>query len=166
MVHARLACLAVLLLACGTPTKSVAVTPSPTLMASTPTPSTVPSPSTPDTLSLASSRYGPIMVDGQGHTLYLFDAERSTTPRCYGACAAAWPPLLTTTSPAAGTDLSQALIGTASRSDGSMQVTYNGHALYLYVGDRSPGEIKCQAVIEYGGGWYVVDAQGNKITTP
>jgi hypothetical protein len=45
-------------------------------------------------------------------------------------------------------------------------VAYNSHALYLYVGDRSPGEIKCQAVVEYGGGWFVVDAQGNKITTP
>ena len=45
-------------------------------------------------------------------------------------------------------------------------MTYNGHPLYLYAGDRAPGEIKCQAVVEFGGGWFVVDAQGNKITTP
>ncbi len=70
------------------------------------------------------------------------------------------------TSPVAGGGLSQTLIATVARSDSSMQVAYNGHALYLYVGDRSPGEIKCQAVVEYGGGWFVVDTQGNKVTTP
>ena len=87
-------------------------------------------------------------------------------PKCYGPCAAAWPPLSTTTAPVSGPDLSQALIATASRSDGSAQVTYNGHPLYYYIGDRAAGEIKCQAAFEYGGGWYVVDAQGNKISTP
>lgn len=166
MVYARLACLGLLVLACGAPAKSVTATPSPSPTATTPTPSTAPSPSPPDTISVAGSRYGRIIVDGRGRTLYLFDAEHSPTPRCYGACAAAWPPLLTATSPVAGGGLSQALIATVARSDGSMQVTYNGHALYLYVGDRSPGEIKCQAIVEYGGGWFVVDAQGNKITTP
>jgi predicted lipoprotein with Yx(FWY)xxD motif len=124
------------------------------------------SPTPPDTLSVASSRYGEIIVDGQGRTLYLFDAERSATPKCYGACAAAWPPLLIATSPVAGRGLSQALIATVARNDGATQVTYKGHGLYLYAGDRSPGEIKCQAVVEYGGGWFVVDTQGNKVTTP
>jgi predicted lipoprotein with Yx(FWY)xxD motif len=138
--------------------------PSPTPMA-TPTQSATPSPSSPETLTVAGSRYGRIIVDGKGRTLYLFDSEGSTTPKCYGACAAAWPPLLLTTSPVAGGGLSQALIATAARRDGSTQVTYNGHALYLYAGDRDPGEIKCQAVVEFGGGWFVVDAQGNKITT-
>jgi predicted lipoprotein with Yx(FWY)xxD motif len=120
----------------------------------------------PNTLSVAVSRYGKIIVDGQGRTLYLFDAERTITPKCYGACAVAWPPLLTTGARVAGEGLSQALIATATRSDGSMQVAYNSHALYLYVGDRAPGEIRCQAVVEYGGGWFVVDAEGNKVTTP
>jgi predicted lipoprotein with Yx(FWY)xxD motif len=158
----RLALLALVVIACGAPAASVAATPS----ASTPSPSASPSPAPPDTLSVAASRYGRIIVDGQGRALYLFDAERSPTPRCYGACAVAWPPLVIATSPVAGGGLSQALIGTVARSDGAMQVTYNSHPLYLYAGDRSPGEIKCQAVVEYGGGWFVVDAQGNKITTP
>jgi predicted lipoprotein with Yx(FWY)xxD motif len=73
---------------------------------------------------------------------------------------------LTSSAPIAGQDLSQSLIATAKRTDGSTQVTYNGHLLYYYVGDRSPGEIKCQAAVEYGGGWYVLDLHGNKISTP
>lgn len=162
----RLAVLGVLLVACGTPATSVAANPSPTAPAITPTPSSSPIPPLPNTLSVAGSRYGKIIVDGQGRTVYLFDAEHTSTPRCYGACAVAWPPLLTATGLVAGGGLSQALIATAARSDGSMQVAYNGHALYLYIGDRSPGEIKCQAAVEYGGGWFVVDAHGNKVTTP
>ena len=162
----RLALLGLLAIACGTPAKSVATTPSSAPTASTPAQLRAPSPSPPDTLSVAASRYGRIIVDGQGRTLYLFDAERSTTPECYGACAVAWPPLLVNNSPVAGGGLSQSLIATVARRDGSMQVAYNGHALYLYAGDRAAGEIKCQAVVEYGGGWFVVDVQGNKITTP
>jgi predicted lipoprotein with Yx(FWY)xxD motif len=161
----KLAVAGLFLIACGSPTGSAA-TPSPTSAASTPTQSATPIPSPPETLTVAASRYGRIIVDRQGRTLYLFNSEDSTTPKCYAACAAAWPPLLLTLSPVAGGGLSQALIATVARSDGSTQVTYNGHPLYFYAGDRAPGEIKCQAVVEFGGGWFVVDAQGNKITTP
>ncbi len=69
-------------------------------------------------------------------------------------------------SPRAAAPLNQELIRTAARSDGSPQLVYNGHPLYYYAGDGAPGEIKCQAVIEFGGGWYVIDAAGNKIATP
>lgn len=161
----RPAILALFLIACGTPQAPVAATPASTPSASAPTQVPTPSPPPPDTLLLAGSRYGKIVVDAQGRTLYLFDAERGPGPKCYGGCAVAWPPLLITGAPVAGEGLSQAHIGTVARSDGSIQVSYNGHPLYYYVGDRSPGEIKCQAAIEYGGGWYVVDAHGNRITT-
>ena len=160
------AVLALFLIACGTPQAPVDATPASIPSASAPTQAPAPSPPAPDTLILAGSRYGKIVVDGQGRTLYLFDAERGAAPKCSGGCAAAWPPLLITVAPVAGEGLSQAQIGTVARSDGSRQVSYNGHPLYYYVGDRSPGEIKCQAAIEYGGGWYVVDTLGNKITTP
>ena len=114
----------------------------------------------------ASSRYGPIVVDAAGHTLYLFDAEASGSPQCYGACAAAWPPLLTSVEPLAGGGLSPDLAGSVLRSDGARQVTYNRHPLYLYIGDREPGEIRCQAAVEYGGGWWVLDSAGNQISRP
>lgn len=117
-------------------------------------------------LSVANSRYGKIIVDGSGRTLYLFDIERDHMPACNSACAIAWPPLLAPAGVATSLELDQALIATAVRNDGSLQLAYNGHPLYYYAGDHSAGEIKCQAVIEFGGGWYVIDAQGSKISTP
>ncbi|TMF89393.1 MAG: hypothetical protein E6I08_04955 [Chloroflexi bacterium] len=114
----------------------------------------------------ASSRYGQIVVDAGGRTLYLFDAEAGGSPRCYGACAAAWPPLLTSADPLAGAGLTSDLAGSVLRSDGARQVTYNGHPLYYYAGDRAPGEIRCQAAVEYGGGWYVLDSAGHEVSRP
>ena len=73
--------------------------------------------------------------------------------------------MLATTQSTSDPLLNQTSIGVSQRNNGAQQLTYNGHPLYYYVGDRNPGEIKCQAVIEFGGGWYVVDSQGNKITT-
>src|SRR5690242_544488 len=36
---------------------------------------------------------GKFLVDGQGRSLYLFEADKSATSTCTGACAAAWPPV-------------------------------------------------------------------------
>ncbi len=142
------------------PSQVVSSTPSLTTPAR---PSTEATTSTPVTIKLADSRYGRIIVDGSGRALYLFDADRGPTPTCYTACAAAWPPFMTTQAPTAGPELTQALTSTTVRNDGSRQVTYNGHPLYYYIGDHRPGEVNCQAVVEFGGGWYVLDGQGNKV---
>ena len=136
----------------------------PAPVAAAASPSAQASQSGPVTLQLANSRYEKIIVDGSGRALYLFDADRSQVSTCYAACATAWPPLIATQPPTAGPNLAQALTSTTARTDGSQQVTYNGHPLYYYIGDHAPGEVNCQAVVEYGGGWYVVDGQGNKIS--
>ncbi len=155
-----------LVLGCGSAAPSTSAIPSTSAVVTSPT-ATAPSPTPPQaTLAVAGSRYGQIIVDGSGRTLYLFDIERDLMPRCYGACAVAWPPLIASDVSPSGTALEKALIATSARSDGSRQVTYNGHPLYYYVGDRSAGEIKCQAVVEFGGGWYVLDSKGNKISAP
>jgi len=142
----------------------------PAASGSLPSPSALPSaaatPSPPATLAVAESRYGKIIVDVAGRALYLFDADRGAASSCYDACASAWPPLLAVQAPGAGPNLDQALVSTIARKDGSKQVAYNGHPLYYYLGDRSPGEIKCQAAVEYGGAWFVVSQRGEKITTP
>ena len=114
------------------------------------------------TVAVHPSAYGPILFDGKGFVLYAFTHDRKGKSRCYGACAAAWPPYLAT-SPKAGAGARRSLLGTTRRSDGSLQVTYAGRPLYYYVGDSRPGRILCQNVEEYGGLWLVVRGSGKLV---
>ena len=108
--------------------------------------------------------YGGALVDRRGFAVYLFTHDRSADSTCYGACAAAWPPYVVAKRPAnAGRGAQARLVGSVRRRDGHLQVTYAGHPLYYYVGDRRPGEVLCQAVLEYGGTWYVVAPDGRAI---
>ena len=108
------------------------------------------------------SSYGQILADAADRTIYLFTRDRSTASTCYGACASAWPPVLTQGTPRPAHGLTHPL-GTTRRRDGRLQVTYNGHPLYYYVGDVQPGEILCQNVEQYGGTWLVVSRGGSAV---
>jgi predicted lipoprotein with Yx(FWY)xxD motif len=110
------------------------------------------------------SGLGQIIVDASGRTLYLFQADTGTTSSCSGACANAWPPVTATDSPTAGTGLNPSLLDTTSRSDGNRQVTYNGHPLYTYAGDKNPGDTNGQGVNAFGGGWFVLSSAGSQIS--
>ena len=112
------------------------------------------------TVQARSSRYGRIVVDGRGLTLYAFTRDGRGRSRCYGACARAWPPLLVTGRPQAGRGIRGALLGTTRRRDGARQVTYRGRPLYRYVRERRPGEIFCQNVVGFGGTWLLVSPRG------
>jgi predicted lipoprotein with Yx(FWY)xxD motif len=109
------------------------------------------------------TRFGTILQDSKGQTLYLFTKDRSKYSNCYGACAKAWPPLLTSGKPVAKGGAIQSKLGTVKRRGGKTQVTYNGHPLYYYVDDSGPGVVLCQNVYEFGGTWFVVNRQGNAI---
>jgi predicted lipoprotein with Yx(FWY)xxD motif len=119
------------------------------------------------TVSLASlpGIPGMALVGSNGRTLYLFEADKNGTSACSGACAAAWPPDIVTGSPQAGTGVNQALLGTITRSDGTLQVTYNGHPLYYFVADTADGVAHGEATKAFGAEWYVVNAAGSKIDT-
>ncbi|MCU1668907.1 MAG: hypothetical protein JWP40_1834 [Blastococcus sp.] len=107
---------------------------------------------------------GTALVDGAGRTLYLFEADSPTSSACTGSCAQVWPPLLTHGgAPAASGPAQSAFLGTVQRADGTRQVTYNGHPLYFYVGDRHPGDAHGQGLDQFGAGWYVVTPAGAKI---
>jgi predicted lipoprotein with Yx(FWY)xxD motif len=117
------------------------------------------------TVGVASARgLGKILVDSQGRTLYLFQKDVGTKSACSGECAAAWPPLRTAGKPSAGSSLSAAKLGTAARSDGKPQVTYNSHPLYLYSADQNAGDTNGQGVNAFGAAWYVLSADGNMVS--
>jgi predicted lipoprotein with Yx(FWY)xxD motif len=111
-------------------------------------------------LILAASHYGNVLFDSNRRALYLFAADSGPTSTCYGACAKAWPPLLTQGTPTAGAGLTPSLLGVTRRTDGSTQVTYAGHPLYYFSGDHGSG-IACQGADSQGGFWYVVNADGS-----
>src|SRR5437764_367897 len=114
-------------------------------------------------VDLAASRLGRILVDAKGLTLYDFPSDKGTTSVCYGACAALWPPLLTTGKPVAGPGVRASLLGTTKRKDGKLEVTYNGHPLYYFVTDRKPGQATGQGVHQFGGPWWVLSPARKEI---
>jgi predicted lipoprotein with Yx(FWY)xxD motif len=116
------------------------------------------------TISVASRNLGDILVDAQGRTVYLFDADSGTKSACSGACAANWPPLVVSGSPAVGSGATKSLVATATRTDGTEQVIYNGHPLYLFAGDHKAGDTNGQDIDAFGGSWYALSPTGNQIT--
>jgi predicted lipoprotein with Yx(FWY)xxD motif len=114
-------------------------------------------------VQIAGSSLGRILVDSKGVTLYDFVKDKGTTSVCYGACAALWPPLLTTGKPVAGPGVRPSLLGTTKRKDGKLEVTYGGHPLYYFVTDRKPGQTTGQGVNQFGGPWWVLSAAGKEI---
>ncbi|MGH3340584.1 MAG: COG4315 family predicted lipoprotein [Propionibacteriaceae bacterium] len=119
----------------------------------------------PATVGTASGgNLGTILVDSQGRTLYLFEKDSGTKSACFGACATNWPPLRDSGKSTAGSGLNASLLGTTPRSDGKPQVTYNGHPLYTFVMDTSPGQTNGQGVTAFGGSWFTLNSAGNQVT--
>jgi predicted lipoprotein with Yx(FWY)xxD motif len=116
-------------------------------------------------VDLGGSKLGQTLVDGQGRTLYLFEADKPGKSNCTGACTSAWPPYVSHGTPQAGAGVTGALLGTSLRGDGAAQVTYHGHPLYYYGGDSRPGDTTGQGLDAFGAKWYVLASSGNKIAT-
>jgi predicted lipoprotein with Yx(FWY)xxD motif len=110
------------------------------------------------------SAYGTVLVDRRRQAIYFFERETGRAPRCYGACAAAWPPVLTDGLPRARGQVRSGLLGTVERRDGSLQVTYAGHPLYFYA-HEGPGQLLCHDVVENGGRWLAVSPRGGAAPT-
>jgi predicted lipoprotein with Yx(FWY)xxD motif len=118
----------------------------------------------PATVAVKGTSLGQVLVDGRGMTLYLFEKDTGTTSMCDGSCAQFWPPLTTKGAAKAGTGVAAGKLGTTTRSDGSMQVTYNGHPVYFYAGDQKPGDVNGQGQNAFGALWYVLSPAGNAVT--
>jgi predicted lipoprotein with Yx(FWY)xxD motif len=110
-------------------------------------------------ITLHSTNLGKVLAVSTGRTLYLYTPDSTNKSNCTGSCLAYWPPLMTVGKPLAGPGVKKTLLGTTKRSNGKLQVTYNGHPLYRYTGDSGAGQAYGEGT---DGTWYVVTATGNK----
>jgi predicted lipoprotein with Yx(FWY)xxD motif len=98
-----------------------------------------------------------VLTNADGRTLYWFAPDTSATSKCTGSCAVYWPPV--TGAPEAGPGVTGKL-GTIKRPGGALEATYDGHPLYTYIGDTSPGQAKGNNLDLSGGFWYEVRVTG------
>jgi predicted lipoprotein with Yx(FWY)xxD motif len=113
-------------------------------------------------VSLRQTSLGNILVGAEGHTLYLFTADKDTNSTCYEGCAEYWPPLTTSGTPLGSDGIDATKLGISTRTDGATMVTFNGHPLYYFIKDSNAGDVAGQG---YNNVWYVLDATGNAITS-
>jgi predicted lipoprotein with Yx(FWY)xxD motif len=98
-----------------------------------------------------------VVTNAKGFTLYWFAPDTSTKSNCNGSCAAVWPPVK---GPATAGSGVTGKLTTITRSDGSLQAAYNGHPLYTYTGDTSPGQNNGNGLNISGGVWHEVTVSG------
>jgi predicted lipoprotein with Yx(FWY)xxD motif len=107
---------------------------------------------------------GKTLVDANGRTLYLFEADSAGVSSLSPAGLAVWPAFASTVTPQAKGGAVASDIGTVAGPGGARQVTYNGHPLYYYVGDRQAGSTAGQGLNQFGALWYVLSPSGSAVT--
>ena len=98
-----------------------------------------------------------VLTNAKGLTVYTFAADSPGKSNCYGDCAAYWPPVTGSPSPAPGIP---GHFGTTTRTDGTKQVTWNGHPIYTYVADGGPGQAQGNNLNLNGGLWKEIVVSG------
>jgi predicted lipoprotein with Yx(FWY)xxD motif len=102
-----------------------------------------------------------VLVDAQGHTLYLYQKDvAGKSSSCAAACATAWPPVTGSAAPTAGTGVTAAKLGTITRADGSKQITYYGWPLYRHATDVKAGDVTGEKV---DAAWFAVSPVGTAV---
>ena len=104
-----------------------------------------------------------VLADARGHTHYLFEKDKNGMSSCNGACVAYWPAVFTAAKPRAGAGVRASLLGRTKRSDGRRQVTYAGHPLYTFVGDKKAGQTTGEGLTDFGAAWDAIAPNGRPI---
>ncbi|MEV4199610.1 hypothetical protein [Micromonospora globbae] len=107
---------------------------------------------------------GPVVLDGQGFTLYRFDRDSASPSRsnCVEGCLLEWLPVLVSEK-IKFANLDPARLGSVARADGTRQVTVGGWPVYRFADDRVPGQVSGQGA---DGLWFVVAPDGSKAAAP
>jgi predicted lipoprotein with Yx(FWY)xxD motif len=114
------------------------------------------------TIKTMQTSKGTVLTDADGMTLYWFAKDTATVSNCTGSCATYWPPVIGKPVAAAGTSLPKGL-GTIKRSNGQVQATYDGHPLYTYAADTSPGQVTGNDLNASGGLWWAATPSGSDL---
>ena len=107
-----------------------------------------------------------VVADSRGMTVYVIRAKGAQAePLCAGRCTYVWRPVLLL-----ATQVSSVVPGTSLRAGvlprpgGQNQLTLNGHRVYTYSGDHSPGDVNGDGFITSQGGttfsWHVISLPG------
>lgn len=115
-------------------------------------------------ITTASSSAGTFLTDGSGRAVYLWAKDSGGQSACSGQCAGAWPPVTTNGTVTASGGAKSSDLGTITRSNGSKQVTYDGHPLYFFAGDSGPGMASGQGNDGFGAKWWLVSPSGTDVT--
>jgi len=97
------------------------------------------------------TKFGKILTDSAGNTLYFFSIDADGNSGCTGGCLTAWP-IFYTNSTLLGTGLDAGDFATITRSDGKPQTTYKGWPLYYFQSDSKAGDVNGDLV---GKVWFV-----------
>ena len=114
-------------------------------------------------IATASGSGATFLSDG-GRAVYMFAKDSGGKSACSGACASTWPPVTATGSLTGSGGVTSSDLGTITRSDGTKQVTYDGHPLYFYAGDSGPGMASGQGSDQFGAKWWLVSPSGSDVT--
>jgi predicted lipoprotein with Yx(FWY)xxD motif len=114
-------------------------------------------------VALRKTAIGTILVDSRGRTLYLFEKDRNGVSMCNTACVSYWPALTSRATPRAGKGVNQSLLRLSPAHNGVRQVTYAGHPLYAFVGDKRAGQTSGEGLSNFGADWYALSASGRKV---
>jgi predicted lipoprotein with Yx(FWY)xxD motif len=117
-------------------------------------------------VAMRKTALGTVLVDARGRTLYLFEKDRNGVSSCSAACLAYWPALTSIGTPRAGNGVHQSLLKLARAHNGARQVTYAGHPLYTFVGDKRAGQTTGEGLHNFGAEWYALAASGRKVDRP
>jgi predicted lipoprotein with Yx(FWY)xxD motif len=116
-------------------------------------------------ITTKSGSAGTYLTDGSGRAVYLWTKDGMNKSECSGACASAWPPVPASGTMTASGGAVSADLSSITRSDGSKQLTYDGHPLYYFSGDSGPGTTNGQGSDGFGAKWWLVSTSGASITS-
>lgn len=122
-------------------------------------------PTTSVVIETKSGWLGSYLTDSRGQSLYLFEADTATASNCNGQCATYWPPVITKGSASVAGGANKSLLGTITRTDGTKQVTYDGHPLYYFALDKTAGQTTGEGTNDFGGLWWLLSPTGKAITS-